>query len=103
MTKLLVFLGVGSLLVFSLRKLPLPLLFPGLFREGKFLEQLFGCDFCLGFWVYLVLSFFFRMNFLYEYFYIIIISEVLTAIMASFIMQLVSVGWKDLYSVVYLE
>jgi len=103
MTELLVFLGVGRLLVFSLRKSPLSLFFPGLFREGRFLEKLFSCDFCLGFWIYLFLSFIFGMNFLYEYFYIVILSEVLTAIIASFIMQLVVVGWKDLYSVVYLE
>ena len=40
-------------------------------------------------------AFVFGMNFFYEYFYIVFISEVLTGIVASFVMHLLSIGWKD--------
>lgn len=103
MTELVVYLLIGRLVVFSLQKFPFQKLFPKLFVEGKFLKQLFGCDFCLGFWVYWTLAFVFEMNFLYEYFYVLMISEFLTGLVASFVMQLLVVGWKDLYSTVYLE
>lgn len=103
MTELVAYFLIGRLLIFVFQKFPFPKLFPTYFKEGKFLEQLFGCDFCLGFWIYFGLAFIFGVNFLQEYFYIVLISEFLTAVSASFIMQLISVGWKDLYSTVYLE
>jgi hypothetical protein len=80
---------------FPFQKIPL---LSRLFEEGKFLQELFSCDLCLGVWVYTVLAFFFRAN-IYDMFYIPVISEILTGITTSFIMHVFSVGWKALFSV----
>jgi hypothetical protein len=79
---------------FPFQKIPL---LSRLFEEGKFLQELFSCDLCLGVWVYTVLAFFFKAN-IYDVFYFPVISELLTGITTSFIMHVFSVGWKDLYS-----
>lgn len=103
MTELLVYLLIGKLIIFSLQKFPFSKIFPGLFREGRFLEQLFSCDFCLGFWVYTGLAFLFEMNFLYEYFDTVFIREVLTGVTASFVMHLLSIGWNDKFGTILVE
>jgi hypothetical protein len=103
MTELVIYLLIGKLLIYTLQKYPFSDFFPDLFREGAFLKKLFDCDFCLGFWVYFVLTFVFGMNFFYEYFYIVLVSEVLTGITASFVMHLLSIGWKDKFGTFLVE
>ena len=103
MTELVIYLLIGKLLIYTLQKYPFPDIFPRLFREGGFLKKLLDCDFCLGFWVYFLMAFVFGMNFFSEYFYIAIISEGLTGISASFIMHLLSIGWKDKFGTFLVE
>jgi len=68
------------------------------FSEGKFLQELFSCDLCLGVWVYTVLAFFFKAN-IFDMFYFPVVSEALTGMATSFIMHLISAGWQSLYNV----
>jgi hypothetical protein len=62
------------------------------------LNDLGGCDFCLGFWVYLGLDLIFKFNLL-EPIYVPVVSEASTALAVSFIVHLVRVGWQTNYSV----
>lgn len=103
MTKLLVYLLVGKLVIYAAQKFPFPKLFPKLFLEGKFLERLFSCDFCLGFWVYFGLAFVFEMNLFAEYFYVLVICEALTGLVISFVMHLLSIGWNDKFGTILVE
>jgi hypothetical protein len=80
---------------FPFQKIPL---LCRLFEEGKFLQELFSCDLCLGVWVYTVLAFFFKAN-LYDMFYFPVVSELLTGMTTSFIMHLITAGWQSLYNV----
>jgi len=103
MTELLVYLLTGKLIIFSLQKFPFQKVFPRLFKEGGFLEQLFSCDFCLGFWVYSGLAFIFNMNLFSEYFYVLVVCEALTGIVASFVMHLLTIGWNDKFGTIFVE
>jgi hypothetical protein len=104
-TELVAYLLVGRLVIYALQKFPFQKIYlvGRLFREGGFLEQLFDCDFCLGFWVYTGLAFIFEINFLQEYFYVFILSEALTGVIASFLMHLITIGWKDKFSIIVVE
>lgn len=96
MTRLLVYLLVGKLLIFLLQKFPknkLPFIGKTIFREGGFLDELFKCGLCLGFWIYSGLAFLFDVNVLGEWFYVAILSEFITGAVATFIMHLLSSGW----------
>ena len=94
-------------MVFILQKFPfqkVPYL-GKLFEEGKFLEQLFSCDLCLGVWVYAVLAFIYHMDFIYDLFnvYIIVLNELITGMIASFTMHLISVGWSTKFQIVEIN
>lgn len=105
MTRLVIYVLVGKLLIFIFQKFPkhtLPLI-GRLFRDGKFLEELFSCDLCLGVWVYAGLSFIFSVNILGEYFYIPILCEFITGGAISFLMHLFSAGWESKYQNIIIE
>jgi len=105
MTQLVVYALVGKLLIFIFQKFPkskIPLI-GRLFLEGKFLEELFSCDLCLGVWVYTGLSFIFSVNILGEYFYVPILSEFITGMIVSFVMHLISAGWETRYQNIVIE
>jgi hypothetical protein len=105
MSKLLVYVLVGKLIVFISQKFPfqkVPLI-GRLFEEGKFLEELLSCDLCVGVWVYTFLAFFFSVNLFEEWFYVIGLTEFLVGAVTSFIVHLISMGWKAQYSVFVVE
>jgi len=114
MTQLVVYALVGKLLIFIFQKFPkskIPLI-GRLFLEGKFLEELFSCDLCLGVWVYTglsfifsvnILGFIFSVNILGEYFYVPILSEFITGMIVSFVMHLISAGWETRYQNIVIE
>lgn len=60
------------------------------------------CDFCLGFWVYLALSLIVPLDQLWEPIYFPVISEVTTALAASFGVHLARVGWTMKFGVLDL-
>jgi len=72
------------------------------FTESKFLYELFSCELCLGVWIYTILAFFFKAN-IYDSFYVPVISEALTGISTSFLVHLVSEGWRSKYSVIEIR
>jgi hypothetical protein len=96
----LLYVVAGKIAIFVLQRFPfkkLPLL-SNLFAEGKFLQELFSCDLCLGVWVYTILAFFFKAN-IYNVFYIPFVSELLTGMTTSFILHVFSAGWQALFGV----
>jgi len=100
MLEFFVYAAVGRLIIFTLQRFPFRKI-PGigkLWLEGKFFAELFGCDFCLGFWVYTALAPIFGMNII-EQFYIPIISWAITGVVTSFIVHVFTNGWKALYNV----
>jgi putative flippase GtrA len=72
-------------------------------RSKEFLEELFGCDMCLGFWVYLTLALLFQyanvdVNIL-DIPNAPIISAIITGAITSFVVHLISIGWRDKFGV----
>jgi len=96
------FAVVGKIVIFILQRFPfkkVPKL-GSLFKEGKFFGDLFGCDLCLGVWVYSILAI------LCEYDAIElstnlsgVLSWILTGMITSFVVHVFSAGWKALYNV----
>jgi hypothetical protein len=89
------FLLVGRLLVFILQEFPFHKIFPALFGEGKFLKQLLDCPLCLGVWVYWFFSILLDIDFIYQMFYIEIpiLNNLITGVIASFIVYIFCLGW----------
>ena len=65
------------------------------------LTELGECDFCLGFWVYLVLAWIMNVNLL-EPNYFPFVSEIVTAMAVSFGVHLARIGWTMQYGVIDL-
>lgn len=103
MNNLILYILIGKLLIFLIQKFPFSKLFfiGRFFGEGRFLEQLFSCDLCLGVWVYTFLAFFFGVN--YFGFYFIGVTEFLVGATTSFIMHLITIGWIDKFGTFILE
>ncbi|NIM22473.1 MAG: hypothetical protein GTN64_08695 [Candidatus Latescibacteria bacterium] len=72
-----------------------------LWRLHPFLTDLGECDFCLGVWVFLALVSVARINLLDPY-YFPVVSEVVTAIAASFGVHLARIGWSMKFGVLDL-
>ena len=99
------YLALGKLLIFIGQKFPfykLPII-GRLFDEGKFLEQLFACDLCLGVWVYFLLALLMKMNIVYELTSIEVLSQFLTGAIASFLVHIFSLGWHTKFSVIIVQ
>ncbi len=102
MTDFVIYALVGKIVIFLLQKFPKHTLpFIGkLFREGKFLEELFNCDLCLGFWVFSGLAFLFDVNIIGE---VPILSEFITGAVTTFIVHIFSVGWNSKFQNIIIE
>lgn len=97
--------GLGKLFIFLIQKSPYMKFIIGFFkgRSKEFLEELFGCDMCLGFWVYLTLALLFQyanvdVNIL-DIPNAPIISAIITGAITSFVVHLISIGWRDKFGV----
>ena len=105
MTQLVAYALIGKLTIYLLQKFPknsLPII-GRLFWEGKFLEELFSCDLCLGTWVFAGLSFLMNVNVTGEWFYVPVLSEFITGGTMSFIMHLISLGWSSKFQNIVIE
>jgi len=95
--QLIGYLLIGRLLVFVLQKFPFhKIKFIGnLFQEGKFLKELFDCDFCLGSWCFWFLAFLIDMDFVQMMFGIQIpfFNYLITGASASFVTHVFRIGW----------
>lgn len=98
----IIFSLVGKLIIFFVQTFPLSKLpiFGELFKNGKFLHDLVSCDLCLGFWVYLGLSFMTGTTITESYNYPPYVSEVVTAMFASFVMHMVTIGWNEKFGII---
>ena len=65
-------------------------------------EELRACDFCLGCWVIPWIAWALEINFLDPY-YIPGFSEIASGIMASFVIHVFKIGFKDKYCLTVLE
>lgn len=107
MLKFFAYLAIGKLLIFIGQKFPfhkLPII-GNLFAEGEFLEQLFACDLCLGFYVFSFLDFFFYVNIFAELKlpYVPILNEILVGTLATFLVHVFSIGWNSKFGVIVIE
>lgn len=90
---------VGKLLIFIVQSLPRP----EKIGNHWFFGKLLSCDLCLGVWIYGFMSLVLRIDLLSAEFglpYIPLFGELATACMTSFIMHLISLGWKAKFNVI---
>ena len=90
------FAGIGKLFIWLTRQFP-PARF--IFSKWELSRELFDCDLCLGFWVYLVLSFFFNINVIKNKY----VNNIVLAGFTTFIMHLISIGWNDAFGEIVIE
>jgi hypothetical protein len=102
------YLAVGKLLIWLIQIfLPLHWFIKSrknvYFRE--YLEKLFGCDLCLGVWVYFALALIFDLNlFFLDYNIVVkIITMFLTGIISAFIMHLITLGWNEKFRIMEIK
>lgn len=83
----LVYVILGKLLIYLGQK------FLG---NVKSINKLVSCDLCLGVWVYSILAGLFQIRLLEDvYFYIPIVSEVITGCVVSYLVHLVTIGFRE--------
>ena len=96
----LAYIVVGKLLIYLIMRFPL-------IQKVKteFFRELFGCDLCLGVWVYLALGFLFECDILdvVGISHVVFVSEFITACVVSFVVHMFSLGWKAQFEVVEIE
>ena len=99
MTKFLLVLVVGKLLIYLASKFPL-------LAESKieFVQRLFSCGLCSGVWIYSILSWGMSM-YLFDDIcpYVPVLSELVTGSVTSFMMHIFEIGWKEKFGVIVLE
>lgn len=97
---LLLLAGIGKLLIFTIQKYPLTKRIQGF---SPFFEELFSCDFCLGVWVYFILALIYGFDLFQGYLpYVPIVTEFLGGLVISFVVHLVSIGWRDKFSIMVI-
>jgi len=94
----LIYLLVGKFLIFFGMK----------FAEDNeikflFLKRLLSCGLCFGVWVYSVLSIVFDLSLFPEYMPHSLFSQVVTGMASSLFVHLVSVGWREQFSIIRIE
>ena len=89
------FVLIGKLLIYLLQQFP-----PTKKFKIKFFADLFECDLCLGVWIYFILSAFLHFEIISAVFvYVPVISEAITAAVTSFIVHLVTMGWRAKFEI----
>lgn len=94
----LLFLGLGKLLIYLIQKSPIPRILP----EGL-LKELVECDLCLGFWTYLFLGVMLKKDLDEELAKNRIVSGLATASFSTFVMHLLSIGWREKFGTYIIE
>jgi len=87
----------GKLLIFFLRKFPLT----NIIAKKLHLTTLIECNLCIGFWIYLILLIWFRVN-IFDVYYPGL-SEVITALFTSFVMWLLVIGWFEVFGIIEVK
>ena len=89
---------IGKLLIYLGMKFP-----PFINSRFTFIRELFACDECLGVWVYVFLSFAMNEVLFQEYIYLPVIGNIITGAVTSFLIHLVSLGWKSKFEVIVID
>jgi hypothetical protein len=94
----IVYAVVGKLFIYTLQKFPV-------LRDtkNKFLLELIQCDYCLGVWVFSFLAWLFQLTLFREYIYCPFISELATGVIISFLVHLISIGWREKFGIIVVE
>ena len=103
-TDYFVFCVVGRIIIYVVQKAShsyLSLITNEPWRD--FLTKLFGCDLCLGVWVYFFLAWLINVNVLYEYVYVPVLSWIVTGIITSFLVWLIMEGIKSKFQIVWVQ
>ena len=70
-------------------------------HKKGFFEKLFECDLCLGVWIYGILALGTGIN-VEVLPYAMLLSELITGCVSSFLMHLLTLGWKAKFEVVVI-
>jgi hypothetical protein len=97
MIEILSFLGYGKILQVFAKKFP-PI--QDLAAKSELLSKLYECNLCNGFWVFLVLAPFFKINMHIKNKYL---RWVITACISSLLTYLISKGWEDEFGKLVIE
>jgi hypothetical protein len=90
----IIFAILGKLLIFFWMKFPLS----QHLENTRFIGGLHECGLCSGFWVFTALSVLLRIDLLtlwFGFFYIPVVSEVITGAVTSYIVHLISLGFAE--------
>lgn len=94
----LIYISIGKILVYLGMQFPLP----SFLKKIKSIEYLHGCDLCFGVWVFGFLALFMQMDLLtvLGFQYVPVLSQLVTGGAISFIVHLLSLGWKAKFEVI---
>jgi hypothetical protein len=93
----LLFLAIGKLLIYLGMKFP-----PLAESRFEFIRRQWECDLCCGVIVYSALSLIMGEALFGDHFYVPFISEGITGGIASFIVHLISMGYKEKFGVIVI-
>jgi len=89
----ILFAAIGKLLIYFWMKFPLPQPI-----DTGFLKGLHECGLCSGFWVFSALAALLKIDLLtswFGFFYIPVVSEIVTGALTSYIVHLLSLGFAE--------
>jgi uncharacterized membrane protein len=92
---------IGRILIWVAQQPPLP----KKIEQIKFFKYLKECSLCLGVWIFWLLSFVMKVNFLELLgfpIYVPVVSELITGAISSFLVFIFVLGWKARFDVVVL-
>ena len=97
MINFIIFAVGGKLLIYVIQKFT-PL--EGI--KNKYFHKLISCDFCLGCWInfFLALAYNVRIGGIPQVF---LLSHFLIGIATSFLVHLISIGWREKFEVIVIE
>lgn len=98
---LIAFLVVGELLIWLGQNMALP---RKVWSKSSFLTELFKCDICLGFWIYVALCPLFRVTIIPGgTLPVTIMSYLITAAVSAFAAHVFMVGWRTEFGTTVVE
>lgn len=93
----ILYAGIGKIVLFLWSKFPLP----ERIKSIKLIKNLHECGLCAGTWLFPVLAFFMKIDFLSEigFWYVPFLSEFVTGAFTTFVVHLISLGWNEQFNV----
>jgi hypothetical protein len=88
-----IYLAIGALVIFVWRKSPYS---KWIGQKSKFIQELQDCNLCIGFWFYFLLAIIMQVN-VFKEFYIIGVSQFLSAVVTAFFFYVLHAGWDALF------